>query len=319
MPPKHRKNPEEQIKEDALAFLSDAYKLCWCARFLVRMRVLPFLAYLIAGLLVLEILIPLVEGSPLLIEASGNYFLREVVKLAAVSFMVHVLFALVAIAVSILMALHHHRLKDQLRRLKVLESMVARLLFEGSGLAIRDENIIATLIQAALEALRNTLTDVSVVTLLKIENGAGEFRTFDQHPIGANDRNVVLPKKGSTAESALDTDGIVVVPRTQFRFGVILWASFSTFRDSEPQQPKYSYFQTIPNAFINVIAGEEAKRLRAITCIQVPTKSSASARWVLCIDSEKNNPFRETHFQALQLMAAVIGALLGDFQFPNPN
>ncbi len=295
------------------------YLAGWCSAFWLKLRVAPYLAYVVAFVSVVEVLLAVLDNKdswriiipprflPLL-----NSFQEHVASRMILEGKWLVAFSVMSVAIVVFMALHHHLLEKRLEGYHTLVSSLRRLLVDGTDVAVSDElSAPGVFIERALQMLHSTREVILAATVLQTDSAPGSaFLMLSQYP----PNTYQWPKEGlpeaCAAGQALSTEGIqkgleqglVYIPWTTFPHGVRIGAKEGTY-------PPYREFDIVEDVFMKLNEKYGTPPVSTI-CAKIPVKNASKVRYVLCLDGGRRNCFKDVDFQAVQAVASVISLVL---------
>jgi hypothetical protein len=323
----------------------------WIFRFLFARFVAPFLAYVIAGLAFLELVQPGGESAqsihyylhrrwPAISQLWIDRLLHSLRGSAekTVPFIASEAFplclAVSSFIVAVLMVWHHRKLETRIHADTGTLKALQRILEDGSGLVrraaeLRIQNQPLTLedpltkgfVKDTLARLLAIHQDISVAVVLETsaKDDLSDFQIYQQlsRDLQSNHYDFAgrgLPRQ-SAAGKAVTTStirqgvhhGLVYIPNAKYPHGIMLWA------DKKTEPKKFLQWALLGEAFVQ-LSSERGIPPRAIACLEVKLTGASENRYVLCMDSDRVNPFREQHFQALLAAANAIGVVLSDIE-----
>jgi hypothetical protein len=240
-----------------------------------------------------------------------------------------------AIIVAILMAWHHHQIAHRVKQHQIFLSSLRRVSEDATRLVVSADktgDAIKFIEEIALLTMTTSLVTEDahfrfirglvayiqtflhrkpspptlVATVLETTESRRSFTLKCQWPHDV----YAFPDGGlshdSAAGRALDLRRLVYVPRTYFSHGIQLTPK--TVKDST----SYTGIDLVQSAFVPLSLTTCTFVPRSTICFVIPLKEQSSSHYVLCLDSDRGNHFREMDFEAVDLMGRMIGMVLTD-------
>ena len=181
--------------------------------------------------------------------------------------------------------------------------------FRGStivGLAVRI--VLKAIVKFGVSTIANPGRLRRAATVLEERADADGFDVIRQWP--SNHYKLPLRvARASAAGKALEHDdehpenrAVIYVPWTYFPHGIRLWVD-------ETRSPHYRRMGFANNAFAELETPGEPKP-RSLICTESIVEGTSKKRYVLCLDSNWWYCFQEVDFQALDVVASVVGIVL---------
>jgi hypothetical protein len=236
-------------------------------------------------------------------------------------------FSVISLALSLLMFWHHHRMTEKVRGHLLLLGSLRQLSAEATRLVISaaEPSTSDAFIEDALLTLTEATTKLKggkikllgtgsgrihglnrVATVLRTEPRTDTFgiehqwlpNTYDSLPDNSLSMlsaagKALQPPKGAGPQQR--EKGVIYIPWTRVPHGLRHWT-----------EKTKTHFEYIRDAFADI--GQP--KPKSLICTEIPVEMESEGSYVLCMDSNKWMCFEEVDFQALLLIACMVGIVL---------